>query len=205
MAQILARNGKAGASATTAGGSMATPESGRLKPPQLALATAVEQPPAGNDWVHELKFDGYRLAATLEDGAVHLTTRNQLDWTQRFPSALVAAIAALPVATAVLDGEVVAFAADGRSDFSTLQQQLGSSAKKTGAGGRLHYQIFDLLLLDGNDLRGLPLLERKAAVKELLESGKADSDGPLRYTEHLAIDGQEMFAATCDLGLEGVV
>ena len=184
---------------------MATPVGSRLKPPQLAFASAVEQPPAGNDWVHELKFDGYRLAATLDDGAVHLTTRNQLDWTQRIPSSLVAAIAALPVGSAVLDGEVVAFTADGRSDFSTLQQLLGNGARGAGAAAKLHYQVFDLLLLDGNDLRGLPLLERKAALKELLESGSTNGGGPLRYTEHLAVDGQEMFAAACDLGLEGVV
>ena len=92
--------------------------------PKLQLASAVMRPPSGDEWLHEIKFDGYRMAATLDRGEVRLTTRNQLPYTERFPE-IVEALAGLPVRSAVLDGEIVALRRDGRSDFGALQRWLG--------------------------------------------------------------------------------
>ena len=171
--------------------------------PRLALASAVERPPPGSDWLHEIKFDGYRMAATLNRGTVRLTTRNQLDWTERFP-AIAAALAELPLDSAILDGEIVALAKDGRSDFSTLQRRLGVGGRGAEAQrGRLVYQLFDLLYLDGVDLRRRPLVERKAALERSLTA--AATDAALRFTDHLSGDGAGVLAAACKLGLEGVI
>ena len=100
-----------------------TPDDGLPPPPRLQLATFVDTPPSGDEWVHEIKFDGYRIAATLAAGSSHLTTRNLLDWTHRFTS-IAAAVGRLPVSSAIIDGEIVALTAGDRSDFAALQHWL---------------------------------------------------------------------------------
>lgn len=167
----------------------------------LALARATERPPRGDDWVHEVKFDGYRLAATTRDGEVRLLTRNGLDWTDRFVT-VAEALSDLDVEAAVLDGELVAVGPDGMPDFGALQRAAQPSSKTARpARVRLSYQLFDLLYLDGRDLRPAPLEERKAALRGLLH----DVNTVLRYTDHLEVAGQEVYQHACRLGLEGVV
>src|SRR6266851_468600 len=135
------------------------------------LATLVGAAPEGSDWVHEIKLDGYRVLARIERGRVRLLTRNRQDWTERFPTVEEAA-ATLPVKEALLDGEIVALDRSGVSSFQALQQ----GAEGTG-GWSLAYVAFDLLFLDGRDLRPQPLLERKKALARLLR----DRDGRLVY------------------------
>lgn len=167
----------------------------------LALAKLTERPPRGGDWVHEVKFDGYRLAARLKDGQVRLLTRNGLDWTERFPS-VADALSELAVESAILDGEVIAVGADGRPDFGALQRAAQPrSPKPRATRARLSYQLFDLLCLEGSDFRPAPLEERKAALRQLLSGVR----GVLRYTDHLDVAGTDVYDHACRLGLEGVV
>lgn len=178
-------------------------------PPRLQLAATADLPPAGPEWLHEIKFDGYRIAAVLAGGRVRLTTRNLLDWTAKFPQ-VAEAVAALDAQTAVIDGEVIATAADDRSSFSLLQQYLSSRSAAAGttlsAGVNVRYQAFDLLELDGRDLRALPLEQRKRLLKELLDAASRGAPtGALRFTEHLEAPGNDVIAAACRLGLEGVI
>src|SRR5690606_15477795 len=139
--------------------------------PQLALAKP--SPPAGEKWLHEVKWDGYRMLARLRDGTVQLRSRNDLDWTDRLPK-VAEALNALPVPDADLDGELIALDAKGRSDFGLLQQAL-----KSGKPGDLRYALFDLPTLAGTDLRKAPLVERKALLRQLLE---AAADPRLLYS-----------------------
>lgn len=171
--------------------------------PKLQLASAVMRPPSGDEWLHEIKFDGYRMAATLDAGEVRLTTRNQLPYTERFPE-IVEALADLPVRSAVLDGEIVALRRDGRSDFGALQRWLGvvPDDSAVAAGVRVVYQVFDLLYLEGHDLKGVALEDRKAALASLLAGVK---DVPLLFSEHLELDGEDVFDVACNLELEGIV
>jgi len=157
------------------------------------LATLVSTPPVGNDWVHEIKLDGYRLLLRIERGQARLLTRNRLDWTDRFP-AVAEAAAGLRVKEALLDGEIVVFDAAGISSFQGLQQA-GES------GSSLTYVAFDLLFLDGRDLRGESLLVRKKALARLLASRR----GRLRYSEHFDAPGQEVYERACRMSLEGII
>ena len=161
-----------------------------------ALATLKPAPPRGGPWVHEIKFDGYRLQAELKGGKVALLTRSGQDWTEKFGGAVLDALRALPAKTAILDGELVVEGAAGASDFGALQADLGA-----GRSDRFLYYLFDLLYLDGEDLRKRPLLERKAQLAELL-AGAAD---PLRLSEHFDEDGEVMLHHACRLSLEGLV
>ncbi|HEU4380258.1 MAG TPA: DNA ligase D [Hyphomicrobiaceae bacterium] len=161
-----------------------------------ALATLVEKPPTGNRWVHEVKFDGYRLLARLDHGRVKLLTRTGLDWTSKFGN-VAKALAALPVVTAFLDGEVVVETDHGVPDFGALQADLSE-----GRSDRFSYYAFDLLHLDGKDLRGGALCDRKAALRVLL----ADvTDGVLKYSEHFTDRGDLVLKHAARLGLEGIV
>ncbi|MGO4175630.1 DNA ligase D [Bosea sp. TAF32] len=162
------------------------------------LATLQEKPPSGANWLHEVKFDGYRLEARIDSGGVRLLTRSGLDWTARFAGSLIAALAGLPCEAALIDGELVALGSNGISSFSMLQQAL-SEGKTSG----LVYFAFDLLHLDGEDLRDEPLLARKERLQHLLEGSPAD--GPLRYSEHFIEPGQTMLNHACRMGLEGVI
>ena len=162
------------------------------------LAALQEKPPAGEGWLHEVKFDGYRLQARVEHGKVKLLTRSGLDWTARFGKALVTALAELPCETALIDGEVVALGETGISSFSALQEALSE-----GRAAGLVYFAFDLLHLDGEDLREEPLFARKERLQALLQGLPTDS--ALRYSEHFVEPGQTMLSHACRMGLEGVV
>lgn len=165
------------------------------------LATLATQPPFGDQWLHEIKYDGYRLLARFEDHHLRLITRNGKDWTHRFPT-VVSALDKLPVDEGVLDGEVALFTPDGASSFRRLQAHLGSSSPPL-KGGKVIYQVFDLLSLDRHDLTDAPLVQRKRLLRELLYRG--DADLPLRYSEHVESDGPGLFKNACEMGLEGIV
>ncbi|MGN6749049.1 MAG: DNA ligase D [Xanthobacteraceae bacterium] len=162
-----------------------------------SLATLHSAPPDGAEWIHEIKFDGYRIEARLDRGKVRLLTRKQLDWTHRFER-IAKAIAALPADTALLDGELVVENEQGASSFSLLQTDL-----RDGRADRFVYWIFDLLHLDGRDFTREPLTARKAALRRLLQGQRRN--GPLRYADDFAERGAAIFKHACELGLEGIV
>src|SRR5262249_29526756 len=159
------------------------------------LATLVQAAPQGDEWFHEIKLDGYRVLARVDRGRVRLLTRSGQDWTARFP-AVAAAAAKLKAERALLDGEVAVLDAGGVSHFQSLQEAL--SLKRTAD---LVYYAFDLLHLDGRDLRNLPLAERKAVLARLLRGS-----GPTnRYSDHVEGRGDEFYDRACRQGLEGIV
>jgi len=164
-------------------------------PPSLAALHSA--PPDGAEWIHEIKFDGYRIEARLDHGKVRLLTRKRLDWTHRFER-IAKAIAALPADATLLDGELVVENENGISSFSLLQTDL-----KDGRENRFVYWIFDLLHLDGRDFTNEPLTVRKAALRRLLKN--QPRNGPLRYTEEFEERGSAIFKHACELGLEGIV
>jgi bifunctional non-homologous end joining protein LigD len=164
-------------------------------PPSLAML--YDAPPRGAAWLHEIKFDGYRIEARLDRGKVRLLTRKQLDWTHRFER-IAEAVAALPAETALLDGELVVENEQGVSSFSLLQTDL-----RDGRGDRFVYWVFDLLHLDGRDLTKEPLAARKTALEELLQG--LPKDGPIRYAEHFDVDGPEFFEKARTHGFEGII
>src|SRR3984893_4465856 len=157
-----------------------------------ALATSIEKVPAGERWIHEIKFDGYRVQVHLANEAVHIFTRRGNDWTKRFKKVAHDAWR-IKAASAVVDGEIVVPAADGTTDFSVLQNELKGSSKT------IVLVAFDLLYLNGQDIRKEPLLRRKAELKKII----AGTD--VQFSESFEIQGREMFAHACKLGLEGVV
>jgi bifunctional non-homologous end joining protein LigD len=163
----------------------------------VELATLIAAPPAGDDWLHEIKLDGYRIVAQVERGEVHLYTRRGNDWTARAP-AVVAALRTLPVDSAVLDGEIVSLQKNGVSSFQALQNALSE-----GRSGNLVYFLFDAMLLDGKDLRALPLWQRKELLAELLSRAKKHDH--LRLSEHVRGGGERVFAEACKLKLEGTI
>lgn len=161
------------------------------------LATLVDEVPKDEGWLYELKYDGYRMLCRISNGVAKLFSRSGREWTAKLSEH--AKIAAdLRVANAWLDGEIVALAADGTMSFQALQNAF--DRVKTG---RLVYFVFDLLFLDGNDLRGMPLQERKRRLSALL-AGQPD-DGPLRYSDHIREEGRTVFEAACRQGLEGLI
>jgi bifunctional non-homologous end joining protein LigD len=161
----------------------------------VQLATLTKQPPRGEGWVHEIKFDGYRLLAHLEEGKVRLLTRDANDWTDRYPP-IASALEGLKVGNALLDGEVVAQEEDGSMSFHGLQH-----ASREEQQRKLQYYVFDLLFLDGEDWRDRPLLERKARLEQLLRR----APGRIHYSEHFAAPGDEVLAHACHIALEGIV
>ena len=161
------------------------------------LTQLVETPPTGGDWLHEIKLDGYRALARLEDGAVRMYSRNQKDWTDRYAS-VAEDLARLPVASAVLDGEVVVQLPEGRTDFQALQTDMGA-----GRTDRLLYYVFDVSYLDGYDLTAVPLQERKALLRRLI--ARAPQGARLRFTDHIQGEGAAVLRQACSFGLEGVV
>ena len=168
-------------------------------PPQLA--TPSERAPTGRAWLHEIKFDGYRIVAHIEHGKARLMTRNGHDWTARL-RAQAKQLETLPVDQAILDGELVALTAGGASSFRELQEAL--SRKQTA---QLTYQLFDLVYLDGHDLSALPLIERKQALLQLLEAAGYGPGigGIVRYSDHMQGQGPDFFEQACSLGLEGIM
>lgn len=163
-------------------------------PPQLA--TLEEQPPVGDQWLHELKFDGYRMLCHINKGKVKFWSRNKKDWTHKFPR-LAKSVLEFPATTAILDGEVVAVDDQGRASFQKLQQAL-----KTGDAGFV-FHLFDLVYVDGFNLTRTPLIERKRLLEQLLES--VDSKNPMRYSDHVEGNGSKFFQQACKYGIEGIV
>jgi len=161
------------------------------------LATLVDQPPKGAEWLHEMKFDGYRILARLQDGRARLWSRNGKDWTAHFP-AVAAAVEALPLRTALLDGEVAIVLPSGTTSFQALQNALAGQDQ-----GQLAYFLFDLVHLEGYSLARAALEERKTLLKELL--GPPTPESPLRYSDHVRGSGEEFFEQACGLGIEGIV
>lgn len=158
------------------------------------LATLVGEPPAGDDWLHEIKYDGYRAISAIGGGQVKIYTRSGQDWTKTF-GPIAAALAKLDVASALLDGEIVVLDEKGRSSFAALQHSL-----KHGSAP-LTYFVFDILALDGKDLRKLPLVRRKEALRKLLDNAPST----IRYSEDVVGHGAEVFKKACQMGLEGIV
>jgi bifunctional non-homologous end joining protein LigD len=163
-------------------------------PPQLA--TLQDEPPEGEQWFHELKFDGYRMLCHLKNGQVRFWSRNRKDWTHKFPR-LGKALTEFPVRNAIVDGEVVAIDEKGRASFQKLQQGL-----KTGDTGFLLH-VFDLIYLDDFNLQRTPLVERKRVLAELFASISEKS--PLRYSDHIEGNGLEFFKQACKHDIEGIV
>lgn len=151
--------------------------------------------PDGDSWLHEIKWDGYRLLADLHDGEVKLRSRNGLDWTGDFPE-VVQAVRALPVDDARLDGELVVLDEKGRSDFAALQRVIDGSSKAP-----LRYLLFDLPGVAGVDISAAPLLERKTLLKALI----GDTPGTLAFSDHVLGHGPQVFAASGEAGYEGIV
>jgi bifunctional non-homologous end joining protein LigD len=157
-----------------------------------ALASSIERVPRGIRWVHEIKFDGYRVQLHIANEGVRVFTRNGHDWTNRFKKIANEAFL-ISAGSAIIDGEVVVPAADGTTDFSVLQNQL------KGKSDKIVMVAFDLLYLNGYDLRKMPLVERKALLKKLI------AKTAIQYSESFEIDGPELFKHACGIGLEGVV
>ena len=165
-------------------------------PPQLC--TSVERPPTGGGWVHEIKFDGYRIQMRVENGAVTLKTRKGLHWTAKFGSAIPRAARELP--DCLIDGEIVALDHRGSPDFAGLQAAL--SEDKTDD---LIFFAFDLLFLEGKDLRGRFLVDRKSTLKNLVEKTYGKHQTQIRYVEHFESGGDAVLKSACRMSLEGIV
>jgi len=167
-------------------------------PPQLAtLSTSM---PKGSEWVHELKFDGYRMMTHMNNGHVQIFSRNGKDWTAAFPS-IAHLISQFKVDTAIVDGEVVVADEQGKSDFMELKNALSN-----GDVSRLQYYLFDLLYLNGTDTTKLPLLQRKELLAKLLATNAPKATAQrIRLSEHFTVTDESFFHNVCSLQLEGVV
>jgi len=161
--------------------------------PELALAAS--SPPKAAGWLHELKLDGYRVQVRKDGTRVQLLTRTGLDWTHRMRP-IAQQVKDISVDSAILDGEVVVLHENGTTSFADLQAAFQEGARKP-----LTYFAFDLLHLDGHNLRGLPLIDRKAILAQVMK----DVDGALRYSEHLQSDGEVIFRKACELHAEGII
>ena len=166
-----------------------SPRSGFIEP---CLPSSAERPPAGPDWIHEIKHDGYRLMARRDPTGIRLLTRNGHDWAPRYPL-IVEAVDRLKVRSCLIDGEAVACDKNGLAVFERLRR------KPTGKHVFLY--AFDLLELDGEDLRREPLETRKATLASIV----AKAQPGIRFNEHIEGDGPTVFAHACKLGLEGIV
>ena len=160
----------------------------------VQLATLVDSVPAGSGWVHEMKYDGYRLLIAVGGGEARAYTRSGLDWSARF-APLLAEAAKLKVYSALIDGEAVVLDAEGRSRFQSLQNALKSAPEG------IDYFAFDLLELDGEDLTALPLLDRKARLAKILPK----TSKHIRYSDHIEGSGEKLLESFCAAGLEGVI
>jgi bifunctional non-homologous end joining protein LigD len=161
------------------------------------LCTLVDRPPAGKDWVHEIKFDGYRIQMRITNSKASLRTRKGLDWTDKF-SAIAKEAGKLP--DAIIDGEVVALDHNGHPDFASMQAALSD-----GMTDDLIFFAFDLLFAGGEDLRRLPLSERKQRLRTLLDGERKRKEGVIRYVEHFETGGDAILQSACKLSLEGIV
>src|SRR5450759_2412269 len=177
----------------------AKPHSGviapKFVPPQLCRL--VERAPEGANWVHEIKFDGYRMQLRVADGEATLKTRKGLDWTEKFPT-LAAAGAALP--NCLIDGEVVALNREGAMSFSALQ-----SALSEGDTSQVVFYAFDLLFADGSDLRADALAKRKQRLRKLLKEHNGGAKGAIQFVDHFDSHGDAVLKSACQMHLEGIV
>ncbi|MHC1950799.1 non-homologous end-joining DNA ligase [Bradyrhizobium sp. UFLA06-06] len=164
---------------------------GFIKP---QLATLRSKAPSGDKWIHEIKYDGYRIQFHLDRGKAKAFTRNGLNWIKRF--SVIAGAFDIP-GKAIIDGEVVVVH-EGRTNFSELQAELARSDQD-----RLLYYAFDLLWLDGQDLRKRPQIERKAMLRGLFDSYQLEP--PVLFSEHLIGDGQQLFEHARKLKYEGII
>jgi bifunctional non-homologous end joining protein LigD len=167
------------------------------------LATIVKAPPSGDRWVHEIKYDGYRIGCVIGKDRVRLISRNGNDWTHKFPS-IAEAARELPTSDAVIDGEVAMLTPDGRTSFAALQQAAAGSTSHAP----LVYFVFDLIRLDGERLDRLPLEERKARLRALVELAAPKPEakaGRIRYAEHIVGDGERLLEHAARIGLEGII
>jgi bifunctional non-homologous end joining protein LigD len=165
-----------------------------MKVKALQLAQLVDEAPEGDEWLHEQKFDGYRILADRDGKTLHLYSRRFNDWTEQFPT-VADAVAALPAKRAVIDGEVCVLMPDGRTSFQALQNSFGRR------DANVVYFVFDLLELDGQDLTKLPLEERKARLKKLVGTKRSI----IRYSDHVIGNGGKFFELACKQGLEGII
>jgi ATP-dependent DNA ligase len=159
------------------------------------LTQLVDAAPDGDQWLHEIKYDGYRLHARLDRGAVKLLTRTGLDWTHKYP-AIASAVVSLGAKQAYLDGELCGVGPDGITSFSMVQL-----ASDSGNAAALVFFLFDLLHLDGEDVAVRPLIDRKARLAALL----SDARSPLHYSDHQAGHGRAFHEKACAMSLEGIV
>jgi bifunctional non-homologous end joining protein LigD len=162
-----------------------------------SLASPCEKSPSGAKWIHEIKYDGYRIQARIDGQNIRLLTRKKLDWTECFQS-IADALKALALGSALIDGEIVVEDASGISSFNDLQADL-----KVGRRGRFRYFVFDVLYCEGFDLTKVVLRDRKGLLQQLLAGLPPSS--PLRFSEHLDVDGPTMLEHACRLGLEGII
>ena len=161
------------------------------------LATLGSEPPSGDRWLHEIKFDGYRIGCIIDQKGVRLISRNGKDWTHVFPS-IAEAAKKLKTRDAIIDGEVAMVMEDGRTSFAALQQAAAGTASHTP----LVYFVFDLLRLNGERLDQLPLEERKRRLRALVG---AKQTGRVRYAEHILGEGEKLFEHATTIGLEGII
>ena len=161
------------------------------------LATLVKTPPSGDQWIHEIKYDGYRIGCVIEKGRVRLISRNGKDWTEVFPE-IAEAARKLKADEALIDGEVAMVLPDGKTSFEALQQAAAGSASHAP----LVYFVFDLLRLGRDRIERLPLEERKARLRNLVGGRQT---GRIRYAEHIEGRGDTLFEHASRLGLEGIV
>ena len=159
------------------------------------LATLVKTAPSGDDWLHEIKYDGYRIGCRIRNGRVSLITRNGNDWTAAFPE-IAEAAAALPTTDALLDGEAAVVLPDGRTSFQALQNILSGP----GSRAALVYFVFDLLREGGTSLAALPLAERKTRLRALVGGRQT---GRIRYSDHVTGRGDAYYAHASAAGHEG--
>ncbi|QNE04114.1 DNA ligase D [Croceicoccus marinus] len=164
------------------------------------LATLVDDVPAGNGWMHEIKFDGYRAMVAAKGDEVRVHTRSGKDWTDKF-APLVEVLASLDLPPCLIDGEIVATDGKGNPDFSTLQQVLKRGHGSQGADDALQFHAFDLLELNGEDLAALTNIERKERLEALL----ADAAPPIHVADHVIGAGEKLYKAMCKAGQEGII
>ncbi len=166
--------------------------------PKPQLATLAEHAPSGEEWLHEIKFDGYRTIARIADGETRLFTRNGHDWTEKYQP-VAEFLSQLPCKSALIDGEICVQTPTGATSFGLLQDALAE-----GAAEKLTYFVFDLMYLDGYDLRGVPLRARKDALEGLIQDTVTPTC-PVHFSDHHDGDGPTFFGQAANLGLEGII
>ena len=162
-----------------------------------SLPQPADKAPSGPNWVHEIKYDGYRMQGRIDGHDVRLLTRKGLDWTSRFAK-IASALKTIGLSSALIDGEIIVEDSAGLPSFTLLQEDLSA-----GRGDRFRYLVFDLLYCEGFDLTQAALIDRKALLQDIV--GALSAASPIRFSDHLAQDGPTVFEHACRIGLEGIV